>query len=216
MGTSIGRFAISALSATQETTLALLNLSFDFSLVRVEAPLEYRQIGQQLSKRRKKSAEVGDLHATARKLGALFAGLLPPIPHLRKSYGLRTSEIISNTSVNPPQSAAYGVFADHVGLDATSIWAAATSGAGAIEAHLLACLLARQWNDASQSISIWYQLVNARKKQLEGVLAEDEIPLSHINHLMQAQIDISISQLAEWDASARSVSLSGSRSSMRC
>jgi hypothetical protein len=34
-----------------------------------------------------------------------------------------------------------GIFSDFTGADGTSIWAAATSGSGAISVHLLACML---------------------------------------------------------------------------
>ena len=40
----------------------------------------------------------------------------------------------------PPGSKSDGPFADHVGADSTTIWAAATSGTEAIAVHLLACM----------------------------------------------------------------------------
>jgi hypothetical protein len=52
---------------------ALANLSFDFAMIRLEAPLEYQGLGTALSKRRKHEAEQGSVHTTARRLGALFA-----------------------------------------------------------------------------------------------------------------------------------------------
>lgn len=41
------------------------------------------------------NAEDGPLHRTARKLGALFEQILPPIKTLIKAYGVRVSEISS-------------------------------------------------------------------------------------------------------------------------
>lgn len=198
---SIGRVALSALGAAQETTLAFANLNFDFAIIKMDAPLEFRQVGNRLSKRRKNIAEVGDFHSTARKLGAMFADVLPQVPNLTKVYGVRASQIVSNPDLNPEGPGHYGAFAAHIGLDATSIWAAATSGRGAIEVHLLACILARHWS-AAQATSIWAELVAARKKQLEAVLNADQF---HMSHLMTAQIDVGLTQLSEWDASARAV-----------
>jgi hypothetical protein len=69
---SIGRITTSLVSGTNETTLALLNLNVDFSLVKFEAPQEFSALGVSLSRRRKQMAEEGPVHRTARRLGALF------------------------------------------------------------------------------------------------------------------------------------------------
>jgi hypothetical protein len=184
-----------------ETTAALANFNFDFSIVRMEPPAEYRAIGNRLSKRRKEEAEGGKIHTTARKLGALFADIVPHVPSLEKIYGLRASEIVENRTINPEGSSSHGALQGYVGLDATSIWAAATSGRGAIQVHLLACILARQWSP-SEAIAIWGELVSARKSELESHLQEDQF---HLGQLMAAQVDVGPSKLAQWDASARSV-----------
>jgi hypothetical protein len=184
-----------------ETTAALANFNFDFSIVRMEPPAEYRAIGNRLSKRRKEEAEGGKIHTTARKLGALFADVVPHVPSLEKLYGLRASEIVENRTINPEGSSSHGALQGYVGLDATSIWAAATSGRGAIQVHLLACILARQWSP-SEAIAIWGELVSARKSELESHLQEDQF---HLGQLMAAQVDVGPSKLAQWDASARSV-----------
>jgi len=144
---SIGRFAISAGGATPagvyDTMMALVNMNIDFSVVRYEASPEIQEVGNRLSKRRKIEAEDGKIHHTARRLGALFADEIPPVESLCKVYGLRASEIASNPSINPQGSASHGALAAHVGIDATALWAAATSGPGSLQVHLLACMLAR-------------------------------------------------------------------------
>lgn len=145
---SIGKIVISAATGVQEATAALVDMSSDFSLVKVEAPHEYRKLGQELSSKRKRNAEDGAAHSTARKLGALFARDLPDIPNLSRAYGLRVSEIAEDPRFNPHGKESDGVLADYVGADGTSIWAAATSGKGALAVHLLACMLARMWSSA--------------------------------------------------------------------
>ena len=200
--TSIGKFVVAGAAATQESTFALANINFDFSLVKMEAPLEYRGLGTTLSRKRKTEAEEGSTHITARKLGALFADDLPPTPKLAQAYGLRVSDIAENPKFNPKGSASDGPFAEHVGADGTSIWAAATSGRGAMAVHLLACLLARVWS-GPEAISIWSEMIAARKQLLQNQIHEQQF---HIGAITACQIDISRDKLSEWDASARSVS----------
>lgn len=198
---SIGKFAVSLASGAQETTIALANLSFDFAMIRLEAPLEYQGLGTALSKRRKHEAEQGSVHATARRLGALFADDMPHIPNLSRAYGLRASEIAEDLSFNPVGDIVDGPLAGHVGADGTSIWAAATSGRGALQVHLLACLLARMWS-APEATAIWSEIVSARKALLEESLRGVEFQASA---LTASQIEVTSDRLAEWDASARSV-----------
>ncbi|KAK0642642.1 hypothetical protein DIS24_g8830 [Lasiodiplodia hormozganensis] len=197
---AIGKIIGALVHGSQETTLALANLNFDFSLVKVDAPPEFRGLGAALTKKRREIAEDGTSHITARKLGALFKDILPPTPNLIRQYGTRASEIAENRTVNPPASPADGIFADHVGIDGTSIWAAATSGEGAIAVHLLACMLARMFS-APEAISIWYELVENRKSE---ILASTENEPLHFATLAAAKVSISRDQLAEWDISARS------------
>jgi hypothetical protein len=199
---SIGKLALSLASGAQETTLAFANFSFDFAIIKMDAPKEYHGLGNRLSKRRRLEAEEGHVHVTARQLGALFADEIPPVPNLARAYGLRASEISADPAVNPTGTASDGPLAVHVGLDGTSIWAAATSGRGALQVHLLACILARVWS-GSEAVSIWSELVAGRKLQLEARLKDDQF---HMGHLMASKIDIGLEKLAEWDASARAVS----------
>lgn len=199
--TCIGNSVVAAASATQESTVALANINFDFSLVKMEAPLEYSGLGSALSMKRKREAERGSTHITARKLGALFADDLPHTPNLSRAYGLRVSEIAENPRLNPRGSAADGPFAEHVGADGTSIWAAATSGRGAMAVHLLACLLARVWS-GPEATSIWSAIIVARRVLLQSRLNEREF---HIGMVTACQIEIDREKLSEWDASARAV-----------
>ena len=198
---SIGKFALSLASGTQETTIALANVTLDFAMIRLEAPKEYQGLGTALSKKRKHEAEQGQVHATARRLGALFADDMPHISNLSCAYGLRASEIAEDPSFNPVGDSAAGPLAGHVGADGTSIWAAATSGRGALHVHLLACLLARIWS-APEATAIWSELVAARRSILEDSLRGLEFQASA---LTASQIEIAPERLAEWDASARAV-----------
>lgn len=201
---SIGKFMLSGVTGVQEMTLALANLNVDFSVIRYEANPEFREVGNRLSKRRKMEAEDGRIHSTARHLGALFKDVIPPVDALCAHYGLRASEIAKNPKVNPQGSAADGPLADHIGLDATTLWAVATSGPGSVQIHLLACMLARNWSGA-QAVSIWSELVAARKAELERCLNEDET--FHPSYVTLTRIHIGLDELAEWDNSARAVSI---------
>ncbi|KAF3934858.1 hypothetical protein ABW19_dt0202623 [Dactylella cylindrospora] len=193
--------------ATQETTLALLNFNFDCSVFKVEAPVEYKPVGALLSRKRRALAEDGVAHQTARKLGSLFEGILPSTPNLFKAYGTRASEIMEfhKTKEKDLASKVYGPFADYVGVDGTTIWAAATSSPAALAVHLLACLLARAW-PPKEAISIWEQIVELRKVELgKFTTHEGEFQYETINlqSLVAARLEISAFNLAEWDASAR-------------
>ena len=90
---AINKFAASAVSAVNENTVALANFNVDFSLIKIDAPIEYHGLRSVLSRRRTENAEQGQIHRTARRLGALFEQLLPPIQKLAEVYGRRVSEI---------------------------------------------------------------------------------------------------------------------------
>jgi len=134
---SIGRIQASGIAINPELQVALAQLNFDFSLFKVDAPPEYGPLGASLSNARRETAEDGAQHITARRLGALFKDIVPPTPILHECYGKRVSEIAKVESANPKGSDKYGSFAEFVGADATTIWAAATSGPDAIAVHLL-------------------------------------------------------------------------------
>ena len=187
-------------SAANENTLALANLKFDFSLLKVEAPTEFKGLGKALSQRRKFEAEDGSQHKTARKLAALFDQLVPSTPELIKAYGLRSSEIIQMNAINPVGSPNDGPFESFVGADGTAMWAAATSGVSALGIYLLACLLARAW-DAKEATSLWVELIEQRRKEIEHGL-ENHHSISEASRFSIFQ-DIQRSDLARWDASAR-------------
>ena len=198
---SINKLTPSAISNTFEIAPALANLNFDFSIWKTEAPKEFDGVGSSLSTVRRDEAENGTPHVTARKLGALFASTLPSTPNVTKAYGQRASEISQASSVSPQTRSKYGVFSSRVGSDATSIWAAATSGPAAIAVHLLACLLAKMW-DGPEATAIWAEIVQRRKELIW--LEMEENGITETTTLAAARQDITRAQLAEWDASARS------------
>lgn len=197
---SISKVIPSAANLSLEITPTLANLNFDFSLYKVQAPKEFEGVGSALSTFRREEAENGMPHMIARKLGALFESLLPSTPGLTRAYGQRASEISQTASKALPSRSKYGVFSSRVGTDATSIWAAATSGGGAIAVHLLACLLARMW-DGSEATAIWVQMVRCRKEAIIASFEKNEGV--EIATLHAAKQDLPRTQLAEWDASAR-------------
>lgn len=198
---SIGKIASSLLSIPAELTVAAANLNFDFSLVKVEAPKEFHGVRDALSQIRRDKAESGLPHITARKLGALFEPLVPPIPNLLSAYGQRVSEISAKISGESSglSSAGFGIFSSQAGPDATNIWAAATSGRGAMAVQLLACMLARIWSEP-QAISLWVELVERRRLEVNV----NTVDGSNVATLMAAQQTFSREQLAAWDSSARS------------
>ncbi|KAI0377660.1 hypothetical protein F5Y04DRAFT_174714 [Hypomontagnella monticulosa] len=200
---SLGRIQASFAQATQEFTVAAANLNFDFTLIKYEAPPEYREIGNVLSASRIREAETGPLHMTAQRLGALFDGICPPTPNLLNAYGTRASEIAkevterdaSNTEGRDWIRMKYG------GVDATSIWAAATSSKAALPVHMLACLIARMWKH-TEATSVWVELIAERKKEI--VTSFDSGEPVHQALASAVQQEITRDQIAKWDASARS------------
>ena len=197
---NLGRLTAALGVAHNENTLALANINFDFSLFRVDAPKEFQALGANLSAHRRQAAEVGTPHRTARKLGALFEGVLPRIPKLARAYGQRVSEISRSQIWNPRASSSSGPFAAYMGADGTTIWAAATSGPSALPVLLLACMLARIWS-GPEAISLWVEIVARRRREIEISCTGNEA--HHLPLLLAAQQDITRSQLADWDASAR-------------
>ena len=196
----LGKLTASAASGTVEIAPALANFNFDFALYRIEAPKEFEGVGAALSTFRRQEAESGMSHITARKLGALFQQLLPPVPELIKAYGQRASEISQSSSVDPHIRSTYGVFASRVGTDATSLWAAATSGQAAIAVHLLACMLAKIW-EGSEATSIWVEIVKRRKEEVSAEFERDNA--ISMATFAAAKQELTRTQMAEWDASAR-------------
>ena len=198
---SIGKLTPAAVNNTVEIAPALANLNFDFALWKIEAPKEFTEVGSSLSSFRRDEAENGIPHATARKLGALFESILPLTPNVASAYGRRASEVSQASSVSPSVRSKYGVFSSRVGSDATSIWAAATSGPSAIAVHLLACMLARMW-DGPEATAIWAEIVQRRKESVRAQM--DERNIIEMATLAAARQEITRAHLAEWDASARS------------
>ncbi|KAI1129801.1 hypothetical protein F5Y10DRAFT_145672 [Nemania abortiva] len=200
---SLGKIQAALASATNEVTVAAANLNFDFTLVKFEAPPEYQPLSTNLTKRRKDNAEHGDIHVTARRLSALFEGVCPGTPNLIKAYGRRVSEI-SEAAKRIPSNDKSGMFEEYLGIDATSIWAAATSSqsGSAIQIHLLACLLARMWSHA-EAVSIWDRIVTSRRHEIAGNFQNGtNVPFAAL--AAATQQEIRLSSLQTWDTSARS------------
>ncbi|RYP39075.1 hypothetical protein DL767_002338 [Monosporascus sp. MG133] len=193
---ALGKLTTALLAGSQETTLALAALNFDFSLWKVEAPIQYQALGSVLSEERRSIAESGNHHLTARRLGALFRNKLPRVNNLHNMYGERVSEIAKHaTTGDAPRQ--LKMFAKQLGIDGTAIWAAATSGPEALSVQLLACMIARIW-PPPEATSIWAEIVEARKQELTN--DKDRVDFTE---LAAIQANITREQLAEWDASAR-------------
>ncbi|CZR63730.1 uncharacterized protein PAC_13627 [Phialocephala subalpina] len=199
---AISRVAASLATIYNENAVSLANLNVDFTLIKMEAPVEFQGVGSTISEHRKINAEDGTLHKTARKLGALFESIIPSTPELCKAYGIRVSEVSKSTKINPKPSSRDGMFATHIGADSTSLWAAATSGDGAMGVHLLACMLARIWT-GPQAISIWDELVVKRREDIQRQCAAAAYPSKYDSDVLATKQDISRESLAAWDASAR-------------
>ncbi|CAJ0544261.1 Ff.00g035280.m01.CDS01 [Fusarium sp. VM40] len=198
---TFGKLQAALAAATNEVTVAAANINFDFTLVKYEAPKEFRPLEGYLTTTRKQDAESGKSHVIARRLGALFSGICPDTPNLIKAYGARVSEISKTATQKESQEYSKSIFASYIGVDATSIWAAATSSKSAIHVHLLACMLAELW-DASEATSIWVELVEKRRKDIAHRLEQGET--LHFGLASAAvQQEITRDQLASWDASAR-------------
>lgn len=98
---SFGKISNSLIQGTNENTFAFANINFDFSLVSLAAPTDFAAVGTALAHSRRENAEHGALHRTARKLGALFEGVVPQVPQLVSAYGKRASEIMKHPGLNP-------------------------------------------------------------------------------------------------------------------
>ncbi|KAE8447571.1 hypothetical protein EG329_010701 [Mollisiaceae sp. DMI_Dod_QoI] len=206
MAGPIGRITAALSTFHNENSASLANLNFDFTLVKFEAPAEYERVGTTISRRRKLDAEDGSLHRTARKLSALFQGSIPTTVALFKAYGRRVSEITASQSLNPKESEKerHGIFVSQVGVDSASIWAAVTSGPGAIAVHLLACMLARLFTD-SEATSVWVELIESQKAKILNEESNNDGLYSRQRDaaILAAQQQLSRTDLANWDASAR-------------
>ena len=211
---SLGRITNSFFSGTNDNTLALANLNVDFALVKFEAPKEFTGLGTALSTTRRKNAEDGPLHKTLRKLGCLFEQILPSTPKLIEAYGLRTSEIIQTPGISPNGSRSHGPFEQFVGADGASIWAAATSGPAALSVNLLACMLARQFDDSKICVAILVELVAERQREILEQTKNNHIV--SMPSMMAAQQDITREELAAFDASARSWLSSADEAKISC
>ncbi|KAH9210507.1 hypothetical protein DL95DRAFT_370861 [Leptodontidium sp. 2 PMI_412] len=202
MSSIVGKLTAAMAAVQNENQLSLANLNFDFTLVRYEAPKEFSGVGAIISPQRRANAEEGAMHRTARKLGALFEGRLPPTSTLFKAYGTRVSEISKDSASGHVVPERTGIFGRQLGADCSSIWAAVTSGSEAIAVHLLACMLARTFT-GPEATSVWVELVE-KQKLLILKEADDSMYAQKISpSVLAAQQDISRTDLGNWDSSAR-------------
>ncbi|KAH7327499.1 hypothetical protein BKA65DRAFT_68138 [Rhexocercosporidium sp. MPI-PUGE-AT-0058] len=202
MSSIVGKLTAAVAAVQNENQLSLANLNFDFTLVRYEAPKEFSGVGAIISPQRRANAEEGAMHRTARKLGALFEGRLPPTSALFKAYGTRVSEISKDSASGHVVPEKIGIFGRQLGADCSSIWAAVTSGSEAIAVHLLACMLARTFT-GPEATSVWVELVE-KQKLLIAREAEDSMYAQKLSSsVLAAQQDISRTDLGNWDSSAR-------------
>ncbi|KAL4744687.1 hypothetical protein BDW72DRAFT_212275 [Aspergillus terricola var. indicus] len=198
---SIGRITNSILSGSNENNLCLATLNFDFSLVTLAPPKEFEPLASALSGHRRRDAEEGQPHRTARRLGALFEDIIPSTPKLVDAFGQRVSQIVQTPGINPRGSTTHGPFEKFVGADGTTLWAAATSGISSIGVYLLSCILAQAW-DSKQATALWVELVKQRQLEIESAYENnDKVSMPA---LISARQDISRKDLARWDNSARS------------
>lgn len=89
-----------------------------------------------------------------------------------------------------------------MGVDGTSIYAAASSGKSIIALHLLACMLARMFSNV-EATAIWMQLVDGRLKHLERASEVSQIQGLAALYAVEQGRQILRDDLASWDASAR-------------
>lgn len=200
---TIGRITTALASGHNENQLSLVNLNPDFTLLKVQAPLQFEGIGSMISSKRKENAESGLSHKTARKLGALFDGILPEIPELIAAYGIRASEIARSERFETKDQKANQIFADQIGADTTSIWAAATSGEAAVAVHLLACMLARVFSSPN-AVLVWVEIIEGREVQIAEKQKTAQFPSGHDAAMIASRQDFTRDELVEWDNSARS------------
>jgi len=129
---AISRLQAALAGFTKELTVVAAQINLDFTLIKCEAPPEFRPPGDALSKQRKDMAECGTPHITARRLGALFDGVCPITPTSSRRTArapLETAKAIEERTEPEPTGS---VFVEHSGFDGTSIWAAATLSSAAM------------------------------------------------------------------------------------
>ncbi|KAJ3568353.1 hypothetical protein NPX13_g6449 [Xylaria arbuscula] len=198
---SIDKISGSLISGTNESSLSLANVKLDLSMIKVEVPAEYKGLSGALTSKRRTAAEEGTAHQTARRLGILFQGILPPTPELLRAYGWRSTEIGNKSLKSTEQNISDGIFAKYLGADITSVWAAATSGASSIAVHLLACLLARLW-PATEATAIWVEIVAERRRQVVEQ-ANQGVYMTSLELQLICREEFSRDDLAAWDSGAR-------------
>jgi hypothetical protein len=68
----IQKIGASLISQTAEANFGLATLNVDFSVIKLQAPAEYKPLGNESTPSRRSATENGIPHVTVRKFGALF------------------------------------------------------------------------------------------------------------------------------------------------
>ncbi|KAK3692988.1 hypothetical protein B0T22DRAFT_486792 [Podospora appendiculata] len=182
---SIGRIAGSAVSITNDNTVAIVNINLDFSLWRCDPAPEFIPIA-----------------------GFLFHEIIPDAPKLIKAYGRRVSEILAGPDINPQGTESDGPFQPFIGVDCTSIWAAATSGSASIGVLLLACMLADAF-DAKVATATWVEIIKERKRRVQADVDAQKLVNPHT--AAAAQQEFTRDELASGGSTYETVTLTWSR-----
>jgi hypothetical protein len=98
-------------------TVPAANINFDFTLVKYKVPKYYQPLGDVLLLKRKRDAETGTAHMTARRLGALFEGICPSTPNLLAAYGEQVSNIVDAAVDSESKDCSNAIFAAYSGID---------------------------------------------------------------------------------------------------
>lgn len=82
---SFGRVTAALATVHNESWASLATANLDFTLMKVEASVEFGALGAKISRKRRIDAEEGVLHKTVWRLGVLFGEQLPPTEDLLES-----------------------------------------------------------------------------------------------------------------------------------
>ena len=99
--------------------------------------------------------------------------------------------------LNPKGRGNEGPFIDHMGVDGTAIWTAATLSTGAILVLMLSCMLARIW-ERPEATSLWTEIIAERQDEIRRTChGTSSVDLAALQAMQQ---EYPRAQLADWDA----------------
>ncbi|RDL40210.1 uncharacterized protein BP5553_00189 [Venustampulla echinocandica] len=184
---SIGKLQGALGIVSNENTLALGNLDFDFSRFIAQVPVEFRGLGA-VSIQRRADAEGGTYHQTARRLGALFEQVLPSTPRLVRAYGQRYSDISQMPDINPNGSKRYGTFEQQTPDKGTSVWdeivnrrkAMIKAENSGVESQNWSTLMASQQTISRKELAAWLRRADeaTNKEQMRLMLIIKNVSMS--------------------------------------